>query len=158
MQSKDYCQCENICFEKGVKPIARFICHCNLCQNYMNQNSNDESFFKICDVRVKDPKKLILKRNYSGFSPLKRAICKACNKPVVSFFNIGLLKFTLLPSSSVPEKYKLNEISMHGFYKYRANNVDDKVPKYYGYWRSQIMTLYYLIIGLIKYKKATPES
>lgn len=148
----DFCGCGNIEFATEAKVIARFVCHCHLCQSYTHGPYNDEVFISLDKVNILHPLQLEFARNYGGRSPLKRSKCKQCGKPVISVLDMTFKKFALVPSDSVPITLASKKIDCHGFYHRRVQDFDDAAPKFNGFLMSQLMTMWFVMIGMMRAK------
>lgn len=148
------CNCGVISFLPEAKPFSRFVCHCDLCQAYMGQDYNDESFFLESQVSIVKPEQIEFRKNYSAKSPLSRGTCKICKKPVVSIAKSPIHKFILVPSElALTHNVELPSVCAHVFYHRRKVELNDQTPKYRGFWKSQIMTQWHLFKGLVTREK-----
>ena len=114
---------------------------------HMVNKFNDESFFNFEDVSVLDDNQVQYKQSSAWWSPLIRGTCKICAKPAISYANLKVKKFAIVPSASIPNEIKSNEVCCHGFYGSRDEDALDSSPKFRGFWSSQFMTLWYLVKG-----------
>ena len=70
---------------------------------------------------------------------LTRGTCASCGLPVVGFMTLApLMTIAFIPNKNFPESYARPDPSLHIFYSSRTSDVDDLLPKYNGYWRSEL--------------------
>ncbi len=149
-ESNYCCHCETVTVSPKAKPLVRFICHCETCQRYTKQPFSDECFFLYKDVQIENIDHVTFKKYQSNFSPLQRGLCNTCNKPAISIASVSsMLKFALLPTESVSNVITLPPVSAHVFYHRRISSINDSVPKYSGYWRSQLATQWLILKSCI---------
>jgi hypothetical protein len=73
---------------------------------------------------------------------LTRGTCASCGMPVVGFMYIApFAKIAFIPNQNFPESYPLSDPDLHIFYDFRTADVNDSLPKYNGYWRSEFEML-----------------
>lgn len=144
------CECGIISISDNAKVINRFVCHCLFCQEYTNDSFNDESFFRKRDIIINKPELIEFTKNYSKLSPLSRGTCKTCKSPVISIAKIPLFSLILIPSETSIIKSLLPPVCAHVFYHRRKTDLNDSIPKYSGFWNSQLMTQWFLLKSFIK--------
>lgn len=142
------CKCGIISFKQDSRALCRFVCHCNLCKTYTNGAYNDETFFLNNDVVINHPELVEFKRNYSNLSPLRRGVCKNCRSPAVSIAKLLRLSLIVVPSELAASEVEVPQICSHVFFHRSIVEPNDILPKYNGYWVSQIMTQLHLIKSL----------
>ncbi len=70
---------------------------------------------------------------------LDRSICAHCSKPVHGVFMLGPLQtLAFVPSANIGKDVGIPAPSSHIFYHRRITDIDDDLPKYSGYWRSEL--------------------
>lgn len=139
------CSCYSNTFSINNKPIARFICHCTICQEFTGQAYNDVTILLKSDVS--ELKLTNTKFRRWKLPPnIKRGLCTRCNKPSLE---MGLGdKLILVPTTNYPDIVALPDPSMHLFYNRRVKNIDDDLPKCNGFVQSQAMMLKALAQGM----------
>ncbi|MES1964225.1 GFA family protein [Psychrobacter sp. AH5] len=139
------CSCCSNTYLINNTPIARFICHCTICQEYTGQAYNDITVLVKPDVS--ELKLMRTKFRRWKLPPnISRGLCKSCNKPSIEMAMGGNL--LLVPTSNYADAAALPEPSMHLFYNRRVADIDDKLPKYKGFAQSQAMIVKALAQGL----------
>lgn len=130
------CQCEANQFNVMDKPIARFICHCLVCQKYTGKPFSDVLVFLKKDIAQLDIAATDFKR-YKLPPNIRRGTCKKCLKPSIEF---GILEqFAFIPASNIHVIDGFDAPSMHIFYHRRKDDIEDDLPKYSGFVKSQTM-------------------
>ncbi|TDW25263.1 hypothetical protein EV128_119135 [Rhizobium azibense] len=131
------CECSGCSFEVHTLPKARFRCHCLICQAF-----NDKSFADVVAVRAKD---VVLKNagniSFKKYRPppnFNRGVCRTCRKPVVEVVGAGLFKVVLIPASNFEPDALLPPVRMDIFYHRRVLDIPGNLPKYSGYFASEL--------------------
>lgn len=141
------CSCYSNTYTINHTPIARFICHCSICQEYTGQAYNDVTVLLKPDVS--DLKLIRTKFRRWKLPPnIKRGLCTRCNKPSIEMAIGGSL--ILIPTNNYPDIVALPAPTMHLFYNRRVEDMDDDLPKYDGFMQSQTMMLKALTKGIYK--------
>ncbi len=141
------CSCCSNTYTINHTPIARFICHCTICQEFTGQAFNDVTVLLKSDVN--DLKISTTKFRRWKLPPnIKRGLCTRCNKPSIEMAMNGAL--VLVPTDNYSDKTALPEPSMHLFYNRRVEDIDDDLPKYNGLLQSQAMMVKALTKGVYK--------
>ncbi len=141
------CSCQSNTYSINDKPIARFICHCTICQEFTGQAYNDVTVLLKSDV---DELNLIRTKFRRWKLPpnIKRGLCTRCNKPSIEMGLAGNL--ILIPTTNYPDVAALPKPTMHLFYNRRIKDVDDDLPKYKSFVQSQAMIMKALAQGFYK--------
>ncbi|WP_353142561.1 GFA family protein [Acinetobacter pragensis] len=142
------CQCEANTFTINAQPIARFNCHCKICQQYSGQNYSDVSVFLRSDVSNLNISSTQFKR-FKLPPNIRRGLCKKCNKPSIELGMVGQLVF--IPTANLKDPIQIEEPSMHIFYHRRVQDINDGLPKYSGFLISQTMVSMLLMQGTCKH-------
>ena len=143
------CQCGLNQVEFYSTPIARFICHCLVCQKYTGQPYADVSVFKSSQILDMDIRATQLKR-YKLPPNIQRGLCKKCQKPSVEFGLLG--KLVIIATKNLKSQNNLPEPKMHIFYHRRIRDIEDELPKYDGFVKSQLQASKIILQGLISKK------
>ncbi len=121
-------------------PRARFYCHCTICQAVSRQAYADDCLQLASNVHISDESKIEF-RSYKSPPAFSRGICKHCQSPVIAFFSpMPFIRLAFIPSVNYPPAIKLPKSKGHMFYRHRVAEIDDALPKYEGYWSSQLAT------------------
>jgi hypothetical protein len=141
------CECGACSFEVHTSPKARFRCHCLICQAF-----NDKPFADMVAVRVKD----VVLKNTGNISYKKyrlppnfnRGVCRTCGKPFVEIAGFGPFKVMFIPASNFELTAWLPPIQLDIFYHRRVLDMPDSLPKYSGYYSSQLAVGKIIMRGL----------
>lgn len=141
------CSCCSNTYTINHTPIARFICHCTICQEYTGQAYNDVTVLMKADVS--DLNLINTKFRRWKLPPnISRGLCTRCNKPSIEKVMGGALM--LVPTDNYPNVDALPEPTMHLFYGSRVEDIEDDLPKYKGFAQSQAMIVKALAQGMFK--------
>ena len=131
------CECGDCSFEVHASPKARFRCHCLICQSF-----NGKPFADVVAVRAKD---VVLKNagniSFAKYRPppnFNRGVCRTCGKPVVEVAGIGPFKVMFIPVSNFELPDRLPPVRVDIFYHRRVHDMSDSLPKYCGYFSSEL--------------------
>jgi hypothetical protein len=131
------CECGACSFEVRASPKARFRCHCLICQAF-----NGKPFADVVAVRAKD---VVLKNTgnisfakYRSPPNFNRGVCRTCGKPVVEVAGAGSFKVMFIPASNFELPDRLPPIRLDIFYHRRVQDMTDSLPKYSGYFSSEL--------------------
>ena len=135
------CSCGGARFVVSGVPLGRFRCHCTICQSVYKAPFADAIVFSARYV----PRDSVEHVRFERLRPppaVQRGRCRSCGQPVVAYMNV-VPGFTLafVPVARYPRDGRLPEPAFHVHYDSRAADVDDGLPKYSGYWRSQFAVL-----------------
>ena len=136
------------------EPIARFYCHCTICQSFNGRPYADVTVFPARAVTLPDNSGVTFRR-YRPPPAIDRGSCPACGGPVVEFMTRGPLKMlAFAPSQDFERPSELPEPSLHMFYHRRAADATDSLPKVSGYWASEMAVSRTIFGGLLRPKGA----
>ena len=139
------CSCCSNTYTINHAPMARFICHCKICQEYTGQAYNDITVLLKPDVSELNLMRTKFRR--CKLPPnISRGLCKRCNKPSIEMAMGGNL--VLIPTNNYPDIAALPEPTMHLFYNRRVEDINDDLPKYKGFAQSQAMIVKTLAQGM----------
>lgn len=139
------CQCGKSHFSVKTRPLARFVCHCEVCQRFTGKAYSDVTVVLSKDVELTDISSTQFKR-YKAPPNIRRGICSACHKPSIEFGIIDQLAF--IPSPNYQDSSSLPPPSLHAFYHRRVCDVEDAAPKYEGFIKSQVAIISLLTKGI----------
>lgn len=77
-------------------------------------------------------------KKYRSPPNFDRGLCRACGKPVVEIMGAGPFKVMFIPASNFETESQLPAIKMDIFYHRRVSDMPDNLPKYRGYWSSEL--------------------
>ncbi len=132
------CPCGTSQFVVTAKPLARFLCHCAICQSVYQQPYADVTVFWARDVVLPEDHTVQFKK-YRLPPAVNRGTCSSCKSPVVGFMHIApFVRLAFVPSRNYPDQAALPDAGAHIFYHRRVADIGDALPKYSGYWRSEL--------------------
>lgn len=131
------CACGATRFSVQGPPLLRGFCHCTICQEFNQSAFADISVYRAGDVAMPDSDTLEF-RAYRPPPAVQRGRCKACGGPAIEVMQIfPLPRLIIVPSGHLPAACR-RDPALHVFYNSRQADVDDDLPKYSGYWKSQL--------------------
>lgn len=145
------CPCGSSHFDVTARPFARFICHCTICQAFTGKPYSDVVLLKQSEVRLPDGHRIVF-RKYRPPPNIVRGNCPDCGKPVIEFGGFGPLATAFVPVGNLADTSLLPPPSMHIFYHRRIADAADGLPKYSGYFRSEMA-----IVGLLTRGTRSPK-
>lgn len=78
-------------------------------------------------------------RTYRSPPAVQRGKCTVCDEPAIEFLRMPPMPgLAIVPSVNFLGESVLPEPACHIFYHRRVADIDDALPKYSGYWRSQL--------------------
>ncbi len=131
------CACGACQFEVHEGAVARFICHCTICQEYTGRPYSDATLLRTRNVLVKGGENIVFKK-YRLPPNIRRGVCTRCGTPAIEFGELGPLKITFIPTPNFSHTDSLPSVAMHMFYHRRRADAADALPKYNGYVRSEL--------------------
>ena len=95
------CSCNNVQITISEQPFTEFVCHCNDCKQFTNQDSATITFFNTPSVTITGQTKDYTVTAKSG-STVTRKACAKCNTPLINATSrfpqlIGVLSNTINP-------------------------------------------------------------
>src|SRR5664279_1075450 len=84
------CRCGKSHFAVSGKPIARFFCHCTICQSVFGTPYADVTAMWARAVVLPEDHSIEF-RQYRTPPSVERGTCSSCNAPVVGFMSLGPL-------------------------------------------------------------------
>jgi hypothetical protein len=131
------CPCGAARFRVSGKVLARFVCHCTICQQIYKAPHADVSAFWSRALTIETPASLTYKR-YRPPPALQRGTCTQCGAPVAGFLWLApWVRLAFVPTRNLLDASALQPPSGHIFYHRRVADAPDSLPKYSGYWRSE---------------------
>ncbi|MBL4608930.1 MAG: GFA family protein [Pseudomonadales bacterium] len=144
------CSCGETTFTVLGKPIIRALCHCEICQDFNQSPYADITVFYAKDIMLPENNCVTFK-TYSAPPAVQRGKCSACGNPAIEFMNMPLFpKLSIIPSANISETVTLPEPAFHSFYHRRISDMDDNLPKYSGYIKSQLAFGKHLVSAMIR--------
>lgn len=150
MATNGQCSCKHVSFEMKAAPLSRVICHCTICQSFNDAAYGDVAIFRAKDVVMPDESEV----RYQAFTKpaiVHRGKCQSCEQPVIEYVDLPLTpKLVIVPVASIKDPSLVPDPAMHIFYHSRKNAIQDALPKYSGYLKSQMALGMALIKGMFK--------
>ena len=141
------CECGTSRFKVDGVPLARFKCHCTICQSLYRQPFADVVMLWGSSVELPSEQPFTFKK-YRLPPALKRATCNVCGMPVVGLLRVApFLQLAFIRAENFPEQHALPSPAAHIFYHSRVVDVDDSLPKISHYLPSEL-TVTKLLFGL----------
>ncbi len=145
------CACSESKLTVLSKPLARFKCHCTVCQKLYNKAYAEFIVIHAKHLQL-DKSEHITFGKYRRPPALKRGICTQCHTPIVAFLRLApFLKLAFIPTERFSDLSKLPEAQAHIFYHRRSSDIDDELPKISGYWKSEFVVSQSVIKGLFRF-------
>lgn len=151
-QNTGHCQCE--CgatqFKALGEPLFRAYCHCTICQEFNNSDFADITIFRGRDIELADDQPVQF-NTYRRPPNVQRGKCGVCDKPAIEFMHLPLMpSFVFVPTDNIKNENLIPAPALHMFYNRRVQDAQDDLPKYEGYWPSQLGTTRHLFRALMK--------
>ncbi|WP_176237735.1 GFA family protein [Roseovarius aestuarii] len=127
------CGCRQAGTILSATPRVRFRCHCTKCQAVYRAPYADALVLRRGQARPANQGMIKWVRTKRP-SPLVRGLCSKCNEPVLAYL-YGVL--TIIPTRTV-SGLKKPPIDCDIYYRTRASNLDDEIPKHDGMLSSHI--------------------
>jgi hypothetical protein len=149
------CFCGSVRFNARGRPIFRGFCHCTICQAFNQAPFADVTLFRSKDVDMPDPASLQYK-TYRPPPAVQRGKCLACGRPAIEFLRIfPMPKLIIVPSANILDATLVPDPSLHIFYNRRVADIVDNLPKFNGYWKSQLAFGHKLTVSLLRGESRT---
>ena len=143
------CSCGEVKFTVTGKPLLRAFCHCTICQKYNQAAYADITLFRAKDVIMPRPGSVKFSA-YKKPPAAQRGKCVVCGKPALETLKLTMLDIVIIPSVNVQDKSFVSDPQLHIFYDTAVTAMDDNLPKYSGYLKSQLAFSYQLIKSLVR--------
>jgi hypothetical protein len=144
------CSCGKNQFTLTKKPLLRAICHCEICQKFNQAPFGDIVIFSKRDVLLPENHSVAFK-TYTTPPMVQRGKCTACQQPAIELMEMPMTPaLIMIPAANISNKDLIPEVSFHSFYHRRIKDVNDAIPKYSGYLKSQTMFMLNLFKAKLK--------
>ncbi|MES5047822.1 GFA family protein [Rhizobium nepotum] len=141
------CECTACSFEVHAEPKARFRCHCLICQAFNGKPFADVVAVRAKDVTLKNADNVSFKK-YRSPPNFDRGLCRTCGKPVVEVAGVGPFKVMFIPAYNFGAEAQLPPARMDIFYHRRVLDMSDSLPRYSGYFASELAVGKMIMSGL----------
>ena len=136
-QRNSSCSCGDTTFDLSGKPLFRAFCHCTICQAYHGRPFADFCFFRKSDMVMPEREKSVYKSH--KFPPiLMRGKCVKCTGTTIEYFRFPLNGYVIVPTYNIGGEDLIPAPSFHMFYDTRVADIEDQLPKYSGFFISQL--------------------
>lgn len=126
--------------------LARFYCHCSICQRLNRAPYGDPVFLWRQHVEVEDPSQLAWKRYRRTPINLNRGTCRTCDTLVLE--HLAASPISVVVGSAWDDQEQLPESQGHIFYESRVEDAHDDLPKRSGYLSSQLQVTRWVVAGM----------
>ena len=150
-QDQDHaqCRCGHVSFEITGKPLLRGYCHCTICQEFNQADRADISLYRAKDIAMPEESRVEYKA-YTSPPMVYRGKCVECQQPAIEYISLPLMpKLVIVPTFNIKNQASLPKPQFHLFYRSRVGDSDDGLPKYDGYFKSQLSLMAALIRGYV---------
>ena len=134
------CPCGHSSFEISAAPRMRFFCHCTICQTLYKKAFADVTLLPWEHVQLAEQNTLDFGK-YRSFPAINRGTCEECKAPVMAYAGNGKSRLAFIAAANYSNQDVLPDPQLHIFYHSAAQPVDDELPKYKGYIRSQLAVM-----------------
>jgi hypothetical protein len=143
------CACGKSEFHIDGIPLTRFLCHCTICRIYTGECFNDVAAFWAGAISVPAEFPVAFKKHRPPPN-VSRGLCRHCGKPVVEFMTLApFVRLAFVPTKNIPNAQLLPFPSAQIFYDRRVKECDDSIPKFSGYWSSQLAVTRLILGSLV---------
>ena len=143
------CPCGETGFSFTGTPLARFNCHCTLCQGVYKAPFADAFLMQVDEPFqiTKGEAKVVRKKANGG---IDRAVCSKCETPLYARFPQSFMgKLAFVSAGRLPAGTNLPPVDRHIFYGTRVADVADGLPKYDSALMSNLSLTLPMIKGLL---------
>ena len=127
--------------------LARFFCHCRICQRLNKAPFGDPVFLWRWHVDLEDPAQLTWKRHRWTPINLNRGTCRTCGTLIVEHVAFSPLSVIIGRTWEDPEL--VPPAQGHVFYETRVEDIDDQLPKRSGYMSSELAVSRWILAGML---------
>jgi len=143
------CSCGSAGFNVQGKPLLRAYCHCTICQAFNQAPYADITLFKPKDI-IKPKTEMVEFKSYKSPEVLQRGKCVVCGGAVIEYLQAPMLQLIVVPSNNIHDQSFVPDPSLHVFYNSRVSDIQDCLPKYSGYIKSQLAFGHALFASLFR--------
>ncbi len=144
------CACGVVQYRTRGRPLLRGYCHCTLCQAFNQAPFADITVFHRDDVEM-PPEDQIAYRTLRPPPAVQRGACRVCGRPAVEYLSLPLMPtLVVVPTANIADAEGLPLPALHIFYNRRQADVEDALPKFSGYLRSQVAFMSRVVSALVR--------
>lgn len=126
--------------------LARFYCHCSICQRLNRAPFGDPVFLWRRYVDVEDPSQLTWKRYRWTPINLNRGTCRTCDTLVLE--HLAASPLSVVIGRAWDDQDRLPPAQGHIFYESRVADIEDDLPKRHKYIPSQLSVTRWVLAGM----------
>ena len=123
------------------RPLLRFRCHCTICQATYRAPFADATVLWARDV----PRERVRHVEFGTHRKppaAHRGVCPDCGDVTVAYMTpMPLMRLAFVPVARYPDEFRPPEPALDLFYEKRAADLEDGVPRRFGYWSSELAVL-----------------
>ena len=144
------CACGAVRFGLHGRPLLRLFCHCTICQSFNQAPFADVTVLRARDVTLAQPEGVAF-RTFRPPPAVRRGTCRVCDKPAIEYLWLPPVpRLAIIPSANLDGGAgALPAPALHVFYDRRVADIDDALPRYDGYLRSQLAISRRLVSALL---------
>ena len=148
--SEAACTCETSRVTISGKPLARFRCHCTICQKVYHAAFADVSVFWSNAASPVDPMTINYKR-YRLPPAIRRGTCSSCGQPIHALLRVlPFVQIAFIPTRTIKNTNGLPGVEADIFYDSRNGDVEDSPHTYSGYWASEMAATRMILAGAMR--------
>lgn len=132
------CRCGAAQARVRGRVLARFLCHCTICQELYQSPYADVVALQVSAWELAREDQVRF-RTYRPPPALSRGTCITCGGPVLGLLDkVPGVTLAFVPTRAFADPSTLPAPRMHLFYHRRVRDIDDDLPKHAGYVRSEL--------------------
>lgn len=144
------CPCGAAAFTIRAKPLTRFCCHCLICQRANKAAFADVTAFWAGSEHLRSPEAVEF-RSHRPPPALRRGTCRACGAPVLGYLRLApFLRLLFVPTRNLKPAATGLPPSAHVLYHRRVSDATDSLPKFSGYWSSELAVTRSVLRGWLR--------
>jgi len=145
------CRCGKVRMRLKRPPLARYYCHCMICQEVYGRPFGDATVAWRFALEIEDPALVVFRRQRSIPFSVRCGTCRFCAGPVVGYTALlPFLDLALLPAHTYRNPADVPAAVGHIFYDSRVGDVADDLPKYGGFLASEWGFARFVLTGLAR--------
>ncbi len=142
------CECGQTQLSVTKPPMLRFHCHCTICQTLYKLPFSDVTVMWERNAQLKKVDKVEYQR--PGLL-LRRGVCTECRQPI--FATMALfpgIRLGFIPGNRYNDQTVLPKASAHIFFHRSQQAMDDGIPKYTGFIKSELVVTWLILKSAVK--------
>lgn len=144
------CSCGESRVAISGRPLARFRCHCTICQDVYRAAFADVSVFWSSAASPKTPM-AIRYRRYRPPPAIRRGTCSRCGQPIHALLLVlPFVQVAFIPTRTIQDASGLPEVEADIFYDSRRADVEGSPRTFSGYWASELAATRMILAGALR--------